>query len=196
MEQAPTNTVEEVCTEEVGIGTQEIPVEEEMGQETDRDTQMPTTSEPSEAQGKRTGEKTSGSRKKEKAHKPPSHTSLTTDDVELVATTVEDRLSEVWENVEKHRASIFEQVQEVKTMLEKLRIRAEQQQKDQAAQTMEGRPVEERVQLTAQGSTNFIITPEMLYIDEEEVHRGPSRKCRHWTWCFPRSDKGALQTAD
>jgi hypothetical protein len=34
--------------------------------------------------------------------------------VELVATTVEERLVEVWENVEKHRASIADQVQEVK----------------------------------------------------------------------------------
>jgi hypothetical protein len=99
-----------VCTEEVGIGTQEIHVEEEMGQETDRDTQMQKTFEPSEAQGKRTGDKTSGSRKNTKAHKPPSHTSLTTYDVELVATTVEDRILEVWEKAEKNRASIFEKV--------------------------------------------------------------------------------------
>jgi hypothetical protein len=63
------------------------------------DTQMPEASEPSDAQKKRTGEKASGSRKKVKAHRKPMETSLTTDDVELIATTVEDRLSEVWENV-------------------------------------------------------------------------------------------------
>jgi hypothetical protein len=54
---------------------------------------------------------------------------LTTDDVELIAMTVEDRLSEVWENVENHRASILEQVQEVKTALEQLRIKTEQKQR-------------------------------------------------------------------
>jgi hypothetical protein len=98
-------------------------VEEEVGQETGVDTHMPETSEPSDSQKKRTGEKESGSRKKVKAHRTPPHTSLTTDDVELVATTIEDRLSEAWENVEKHRASIIEQVQEVKTALEQLNIR-------------------------------------------------------------------------
>jgi hypothetical protein len=71
------------------------------------DTQIPEASEPSDAPKKRTWEKESGSRKKEKAHRTPPHTSLTTDDVELVATTIEDRLSEVWQNTEKHRASIF-----------------------------------------------------------------------------------------
>jgi hypothetical protein len=104
---------------------QEISMEEERVQDTGRDTQMPEASEPSDAQRKRTGEKESGSRKKVKAHKKPMETSLTTDDVELIAMTVEDRLSEVWENVENHRASILEQVQEVKTTLEQLRIRAE-----------------------------------------------------------------------
>jgi hypothetical protein len=64
--------------------------------------------EPSDAQKKRTWEKASGSKKKVKAHRIPMHTSLTSNDVELVATTVEDRVLEVWENVKKHRASIFE----------------------------------------------------------------------------------------
>jgi len=41
------------------------------------------------------GEQASGTRKKEKAHKKPMETSLTIDNVELIATTVEDRLSEV-----------------------------------------------------------------------------------------------------
>jgi hypothetical protein len=43
-----------------------------------------------------------------KAHKKPMETSQTTDDVELIATIVEDRLSEVWENVKNHRDSILE----------------------------------------------------------------------------------------
>jgi hypothetical protein len=53
------------------------------------------------------------------------HTSLTIDDVEVIATIVKDKLSEVWENAENHRASILEQVHEVKTTLEQLRSRAE-----------------------------------------------------------------------
>ena len=44
----------------------------------------------------------------------PPHTSLTTYDVELVAMTIEDRLSEAWENDENHRDSIIEKVHEVK----------------------------------------------------------------------------------
>jgi hypothetical protein len=71
---------------------------------------MPKTYEPYEAQEKRKWEQTNGSRKNTKAHKPPSHTSQAIDDVSLVATTDEDRLLEVWENVEKHRDSMFEQV--------------------------------------------------------------------------------------
>jgi len=59
-----------------------------------------------------------------KAHKPHIHISLTLDDVYLVATTIEERLAEVWENVEKQRASIADQVQDVKIALEKLRIGA------------------------------------------------------------------------
>jgi hypothetical protein len=105
-------------------------MEEGEGKDTGMDTQMPEASEPSEAQRKRTGEQASGSRKKAKAHKKPMETSLMTDDVELIATTVEDRLSEVWENTENHRASILEKIQEVKTALEQLRIRAEQQQQE------------------------------------------------------------------
>jgi hypothetical protein len=44
--------------------------------------------------------------------------------VELVVTTVEEILVEVWENEEKNRDLIADKVQEVKTMLEQLRIRA------------------------------------------------------------------------
>jgi hypothetical protein len=51
-------------------------------------------------------------------------TSLTIDNVELIATKVEDRLSKVWENAENHRVLILEKIHEVKTMLEKLKIRA------------------------------------------------------------------------
>jgi hypothetical protein len=119
---------------------------------------------------KRTWEKVSGSRKKKKAHKMPMHRSLIKDDVELIATTVEDRLLEVWENVENHRVSILEQVQEVKTALEKLRIRKEKQQKDKPVQVKEGVSLGETMHITTQGSTNFIITPAMLFIEEEIVH--------------------------
>jgi len=47
----------------------------------------------SNAQNKRTGEKASGSRNKVKAHKNPMQTSLKVDDVDLIATTFEDRMS-------------------------------------------------------------------------------------------------------
>jgi hypothetical protein len=57
------------------------------------DRHMPKTSEPLYAQSNRIGEQASFSRKKAKAHRTPLHTSLKTDDVELVATTVKDRLS-------------------------------------------------------------------------------------------------------
>jgi hypothetical protein len=155
------------------------------------DTQMPEAYEPSDAQRKRTGEQASGSRKKEKAHRKPLQTSLTTDDVELIATTVEDRLSEVWENVEKHRDSILEQVQEVKTALEQLRIRAEQPQKEKPTKTGEGMHVGETVQITAQGSANFIITPEMLFIDEEATQR-PLKEIETLDLVFPKIPMKAL----
>jgi gas vesicle protein len=74
---------------------------------------MPQAFETSYGQKKRTGEKASGSRKKVKAHRKLIETSLTADDVELIAATVKDQLSEVWANVENHRASIMEQIQEI-----------------------------------------------------------------------------------
>jgi hypothetical protein len=57
---------------------------------------MLETFEPSDAQKKRVAEQASGSRKKAKGHKKQMETSLTTDDVEIIATTVEEKLSEVW----------------------------------------------------------------------------------------------------
>jgi hypothetical protein len=85
-------------------------------------------------------------------------TSLIADDVELIATTVQDQLSEVWENVENHRDLILEKIQEVKTVLEQLRIRAEQSSEDKPTKTKEGVPIRETVKITVQRSTNFIIT--------------------------------------
>jgi hypothetical protein len=93
-------------------------MEEGEGKDTDRDTHIPKSSEPSYAQRKKPVEQASGTRKKPKAHRKPMETSLTTDDVELIKTTVEDRLSEIWENVENHGASILEKIQEAKTGLE------------------------------------------------------------------------------
>jgi hypothetical protein len=104
---------------------QETSMEEERAHDTGRDTQIPEASEPSDVQIKKTSEQASGSRKKAKAHRKPMETSLITDNVELISMTVEDRLLEVWENAENHKASILEQVQEVKTALEQLRIREE-----------------------------------------------------------------------
>jgi hypothetical protein len=155
------------------------------------DTQMPEASEPSYAQNKRAGEQASGPRKKVKAHRKPLQTSLTTDDVELVATTVEDRLSEVWENAEKHRDSILEQVQEVKTVLEQFRIRAEQPSKDKPMQTGEGMHVGETMQITTQGSANFIITPEMLFIDEEATQK-PLKEIETLDLALPKIPTKAL----
>jgi hypothetical protein len=65
-------------------------VEEEVQQETGVDTDILEKYEPIESQNKIAGEKASGSKKKAKAHRTPPHTSLTTDDVELAATTIED----------------------------------------------------------------------------------------------------------
>jgi hypothetical protein len=84
---------------------------------------------------------------------------------------VEDRLSEVWENAENHRASILEKIQEVKTTLEQLRIRVEQQQQKKKMPAKEGALVGETMQITVQGNINFIITPEMLFMDEETTQR-------------------------
>jgi hypothetical protein len=170
-EQAPGGPTGQVSAEEVQMEAQDVTMDEEVEKDTDMDTQMPEASEQPEAQRKRTGEQESGTRKKEKAHRKQMETSLTTDDVEMIAMTVEDRLSEVWENVENHRASILEQVQEVKTVLEQLRIKVEQQQKEKPMPVREGAPVGETVQITMQGSDNFIITPDMLFIDEETMQK-------------------------
>jgi hypothetical protein len=52
-------------------------------------------------------------------------------------------------------------------VLEQLRIKVEQQQKEKPMPVREGAPVRETIQITVQGSDNFIITPDMLFIDEE-----------------------------
>jgi hypothetical protein len=87
-----------VNVEEVQTKAQDVAMEEEIEQYIIMDTWMPESSEQPEAQRKRTREKASGARKKAKAHKKQMETSLTIDDVELIDTVVEDRLSEVWEN--------------------------------------------------------------------------------------------------
>jgi hypothetical protein len=43
----------------------------------------------------------------------------------------------------------------------------EKQQKENLVLVREGVHVEERIQITVHGSTNFIITLDMLFIDEE-----------------------------
>jgi hypothetical protein len=98
--------------------TQEIPMVEEIEQEIGMDTQMHEASTPLDSQRKRIGEKVSGSRKKAKAHRKTLKTSLTANYVELIATTVEDKLSEVWENAKNYRDLILEKIQEVKNVLE------------------------------------------------------------------------------
>jgi hypothetical protein len=61
---------------------------EEVEQETGMDTQMPEESEQPDAQRKRTTKQVSGAKKKAKAHKKQMETSLTTNDIELVAMTI------------------------------------------------------------------------------------------------------------
>jgi hypothetical protein len=96
---------------------------------------------------------------------------LPTNDVELIATTIEDRMLEGWENVEKHKASILEIIQEVKNALEQLRIREEHSSKEKPTKNKEGLHVGETMQIAAQGSTNLIINLDMLFIDEEVSQR-------------------------
>jgi hypothetical protein len=71
------------------------------------------------------------------------------------------------ENAENHRASILEQVKEVKKFLEHLRIKPKQQKKDKSVPVREVAPIGETVQIIVQGNANFIITPDILFIDEE-----------------------------
>jgi hypothetical protein len=113
---------------------------------------MPTISEPSDTQEKWLGEKNGGGRKKAKAHKPQCKISLTPNDVELVATIVEEILAEVWENVEKHKDLIVDQVQEVKIVLEQIRIGAVQEPKETPMHSKEGVPVPKTMQFVAQGA--------------------------------------------
>jgi hypothetical protein len=54
------------------------------------DTQILEAYEPLDVERKRKGEQASGSKKKERAHIKSLETSLKTNDVEIIATTVED----------------------------------------------------------------------------------------------------------
>jgi hypothetical protein len=166
IEKTIRGTIEQVQTK-----TQEISMEEGEGQDTCINTQMSESYEPLEAQRKRIGEQESGSRKKVKAYKKPMVTSFMADDVELIATKVEYRLSEMCENAKNHKASILEKIQELKTTLEKLKVGTKKQQQKTTMPAKEGAPVGETVQITAQGIVNFWITPEMMFIDVETMHR-------------------------
>jgi len=106
-----------------------------------------------------------------KADKPQCHISLTPDDVELVVTEVEEILVEVWDNVKKHKDAIADQVQEVKIVLDKLKIRVAHAPKETPMHAKEGVPVHEIVKFTVQGSANFIIIPVMMFLDEETTHK-------------------------
>jgi len=75
-------------------------------------------------------------------------TSLMAYYVELIATAIEDQLSDAWENAENHKASILEQIQEVKTVLDQLKIKTEQQQQKTTMPGKEGVQVGETVQIT------------------------------------------------
>jgi hypothetical protein len=53
--------------------------------------------------------------------------------------------------------------------MEQLKIQVELQQKDTPEKAREGVPAQETVEIIAQGSANFILTPEMLFLDEETM---------------------------
>jgi len=61
----------------------------------------------------------------------------------------------------------MEKVQEVKTVLDQLRIRVEQKQKEKPVPTREGAPTGETMHITMQGCVNFIITLRMFFINQE-----------------------------
>jgi hypothetical protein len=52
-------------------------------------------------------------------------------------------------------------------------------------------PVGETVKITAQGSVNFIITPEMLFIDEETTQK-PLKEIETLDLAFPKIPTKAL----
>jgi hypothetical protein len=68
--------------------------------------------------------------------------------------------------------------------------RVEQQQKT-TTPAKEGALVGETVQITAQGSVNFWITPEMLFIDEETTQR-PLKEIEMLDLAFPKIPTKAL----
>jgi hypothetical protein len=87
--------------------------------------------------------------------------------VELVAITVKETLFEVWENVEKNRDLIVDQLEEVRNTLEWIRIGVAQAQKETPMHAKEGVSVPKIVQFLVQESVNFIIMPTMMFLDEE-----------------------------
>jgi hypothetical protein len=111
--------------------------------------------------------------------------------MELIAMTVEDRLSNMWENDENQRASILEQIQEVKTMLEQLKVRTKKQQQKTTTLVKEGVLMGETMKITAQGSVNFRITHDMLFMDEETMQR-PLREIEMMDLTFPKIPTKAL----
>jgi hypothetical protein len=78
------------CTQEKKGQRWEIHMEEEIAKETSMDTLIQETFEPSDAERKRTREKKIVHRKKAKPHRKLVQTSLTTNYVELIATTIKD----------------------------------------------------------------------------------------------------------
>ena len=52
-----------------------------------------------------------------------------------------------------------------------MRIKAEQQKKEKLMPVREGETIGETVQIIVQGSANFIITPDMLFINEETTQK-------------------------
>jgi len=67
----------------------------------------------------------------------------------------------------------------------------EQSSKDKPTKTEEGVPVGEIVQITVQGSANFILTPEILFIENEAAQR-PLKEIETLNLAFPKISTKAL----
>jgi hypothetical protein len=81
-----------VSAKELQTKAEDVTMDEEVEQDTGMDTKILEAYEQPCTQWKRKIEKVSGAKKKSNAHRKQMETSLTVDDVELIATIVEDRL--------------------------------------------------------------------------------------------------------
>jgi hypothetical protein len=76
-------------------------------------------------------------------------------------------------------------------VLEELKIRTTQKQKDKLVKAREGVPTQETMEIKVHGSSNFIITPQMLFIDEE-ITQKPLKDIETLNLAFPKIPTKAL----